>query len=245
MQEKKFSTPEIAQKLERGKISPKVLDQSTLGACVEYYRNKKYDDLKITGILKVKTVRSIQRYLERYMGEIRLELGEYFQQNEVAKAASNMERRIQRMERLLDSDKHSVSEEIKIIMATEQIEKDRIAMLTALGYFNPAQSQQEVIAAYEKAVEERKLHEALGSKWAAASQLSPGQKQVIANYNDGTDFMSPHELVENCKKIEIIVDLMLEENRQKMAEVLSRFNPVVASSKLRCNVFVINMLCNN
>ncbi len=68
-----------------------MLDQTTLGACVEHYWKRTYSDSKIMTILQVKTQRSIQRYLERHMGEIRLELGEYYQQNEVAKAATNME----------------------------------------------------------------------------------------------------------------------------------------------------------
>lgn len=241
----KLTIPEIAEKLEKGEISPKVLDVPRLGALVQHFRDKGYNDLKIEGILKAGK-RSLQRYLERYRGDIRLELGEYFQQNEVAKAATNMERRMQRLERLLESGKLSVSEEVKVIMASEQIEKDRFAMLIATGYFNLENSREEVKIAYEKSVEERKLHDALGSKWAVASLFSPGQKQVLANYNNGTDYMSPHELFANRLKMDFIIETMIKETKQKMEEVLRRFRPrVAASSHLRCKLFVINELSNN
>lgn len=244
--EKKLALPisELVRQLEEQITDPNTLDKTTLKECAVFLRNKGYSSPEIARVLKVNE-RTIQRYMKMYRSEIKLELGEHFQLDFVGEIVNSMRLRCQRLWRLVYSGTLSVSEEARAICAIHQIEMDKLLMLERLGYIQESQGKQETSTAYEFSIEKRGQEEVMKMLWIHDKRLTLQQVDFLKNEYICQMRFYPHKVKEIPKRINLIIDMFIEENEFLRKRESANSNTVTVSSQLYCKVFVINKLCNN
>jgi len=241
--EKVVSISEIVRQIEEGVLDPRAVGPVILQECVVYCSNKGFKPAQIKSILRI-DIRMIQRYIERYRKSMKLKLGEDFQQNKIANVSNNIKLRCEKLAERICSENLPILVETQVLAVIHKMQMDELAMLEKFGYLHQSQGEEESIKAHESSVKERQEREALGYKWMLAKKLSPVQLDFIKNYKLGDDFTLPHQKEANQKRLNFIVDKFLEENEKSLREALAVFN-VAGYANLKCNVFVINSLCNN
>lgn len=227
-----LSISELAKKIESQIIDPKMLSKEVLEKCAVFYKVRRgYTNEDIAEILQVCS-RTVERYIKNVRLNNSLQIGANFQDEILGEVLNNLRLRYERLWRLSYSDQLSDYEKARVIFMCDQIEMNKLLLLSRLGYLNKEQALDAFKELKEEMEDLRRRDNELRDERlrSLTSQQFQYLREVWKAKSAETEVVLE----------KIVADCEAENERQ-----IELTGHVADFKKLFCSVNVINGLCNN